>query len=121
MTDVSESGKQISESDNGSDGGLNPDDLNDDSVIPNIDADDFDALINIHYSFDFIDYMAEENTVNQGIENLIDHNFDIDLSNTINDKEYSSDALGEIVQNLHHSIDYPMDDISHESYYYEHI
>ena len=121
VTDVSESGKQISESDNGSDGGLNPDDLNDDSVIPNIDADDFDALINIHYSFDFIDYMAEENTVNQGIENLIDHNFDIDLSNTINDEEYSSDALSEIVQNVHHSIDYPMDDISHEAYYYEHI
>ena len=46
---------------------------------------------------------------------------DIDLSNTINDEEYSFDALGEIVQNVHHSIDYPMDDISHESYYYEHI
>ncbi len=46
---------------------------------------------------------------------------DIDLSNTINDEEYSFDALGEIVQNVHHSIDYPMDDISHEAYYYEHI
>jgi len=46
---------------------------------------------------------------------------DIDLSNTINDEEYSFDALGEIVQNVHHSIDYPMDDISHEGYYYEHI